>query len=227
MSIDEEPADGVFINNVFEFFLIITIYSGRKFFVILFGSFFPDIKRTVENRLFESVPQETGTAIAPIIILPAPESILGKIADSSIWVLGLHVVKKFKIFIGNIKAHIRVDEITRKSRRYIDKKTDEDAKKSEVVSQLRMKEGKEIKEKDGADSKENTETKHKRSGKLGEWRAEKFAEKGKAGVNKESATEEEKRTNKESAEKRFGPAKFFFEREIDAHKDNKEKNKSE
>ena len=120
--VNKNPVNGVMLNKLFKFFLVMRVESSGNIFVVILRRFFPDIKSTIKNGLGETIPEETRTTISPGVIVPTPEGVLREVGNTSIWILFLKEIKEVDVFLRRSLTHRRGYEMAREGGRGVDEK---------------------------------------------------------------------------------------------------------
>lgn len=143
-------------------FLVVGVKSSRNIFIVVLRRFFPDVKGAVEDGLREAIPEEARTAIAPRVVVPAPESVLREVGDAGGMVLLLKEVEEVSVFLRRRLAYGRRDEVAGKDRGRVDEKEERKGEGGGDVGETIVEKRKEIKDKDSTDREEDGETEAKR-----------------------------------------------------------------
>lgn len=207
--------------------MVFGVEGGTYLFVVALAVFVPGVKGPIHERLAQTVPEEAGTAVTPVVVLPTPETKLGEVGDTSRRILGPHVGEKIKVLLGNRPSESWVDEVAGKSGRHKEDERKGDGKKSEVVSETGVEKGKKVKKEDGADTKEKGVGQREGDRELGKRSAEKLTDKGDLVVYQKASTKKEEKTKGKDTHKRLSPGKLLFEGVVKAGKNKGKREKAQ
>lgn len=155
--VNKDPVNGVMVNELFKLFLVVGVKGSGDVFVVVLRRFLPDVKSAVKNGLRETIPKETGTAIAPRVVVPAPESVLREVGDASVVVLLLKEVKKIGVFLRWRLAHRRRNEVAGEGGRGVDEEKKGKGEGGGDIGETIVEKGEEIKDEDGTNREEDGE----------------------------------------------------------------------
>ncbi len=186
--INKDPVNGVVMNELFKFFLVIRVESGGDVFVVILRRFLPDVKSTIENGLRKAIPEEARATVSPRIVIPTPECMLGEIGNTGIWILFLKEIKEIGVFLRRSLAHRRRYKMTREGWGGVDEEKEREGEGGSYICKTVVEEREEVKDEYSTNREENGETEAERQGEFSERRAEEFADKGEE-IKKDVAAE--------------------------------------
>lgn len=219
--VDDNPVNSIVIDGVLEFVWVIRVESGGHIFIVVLRRFFPDVEGAVKDGLRETIPKKARAAIAPVVVVPAPEGVLGKVGDASMGVLLIEEIKEIKVFLRNRLAEGRRDEVTRKDGGGVDEKKKRDGKGGEEISKTVVEKREEIKDEDGTNREKDGKGKTKRKRELSKRGAEEFGKKRNE-FEKKIAAKKEENGDEGDGEKRKSKTEIFFKRVIDTSENERE-----